>query len=155
MFSRFISRFVGAVVAATPLVLILVLGSTGDAQAQTASLYERVGGYDAINAVVDDFAAKLFSDPIVGVRFKGMSTDSRDGFRQKNKNLLCRATGGECQIISRPAAVAHGGLNITEEEWDIVFNHLVETLENFEVPAQEKSELLAIAESLKGDIVGR
>ena len=34
--------------------------------AQEKSLYERLGGYDAISAVVDDFAGKLFDDPVVG-----------------------------------------------------------------------------------------
>ena len=45
------------------------------------SLYERLGGYDPISAVVDDFAPKLFNDPVVGKRFFGMSDDSREGFR--------------------------------------------------------------------------
>ncbi len=149
------SRFQRTVVAAAPLALVLALLSTASVQAQSATLYERLGGYEAISAVVDDFAAKLFDDEVVGVRFKGMSTDSRNGFRQKNKNLVCNVTGGPCQIISRPAAVAHGGLNITEDEWNIVFNHLVETLQSFNVPEQEKSELLEIVGTLKSDIVGR
>ena len=85
------------------LTFVLVLPRT--ALAQEKSLYERLGGYDAISAVVDDFAPKLFADPVVGKRFFGMSDDSREGFRQKNKNLVCIATGGPCKIISRPAAV--------------------------------------------------
>ena len=48
--------------------------------AEEKSLYERLGGYDAVSAVVDDFAAKLFTDPVVGARFFGMSDDSREGF---------------------------------------------------------------------------
>ena len=47
------------------------------------SLYDRLGGYDAVSAVVDDFAGKLFVDPVVGKRFFGMSDDSREGFRQR------------------------------------------------------------------------
>ncbi len=149
------SRVQRTVLTASPLALVLVLLSAGGAQAQSATLYERLGGYDAISAVVDDFAMKLFNDQVVGARFKGMSTDSRNGFRQKNKNLVCAATGGGCQIISRPAIVAHTGLNITDDEWNIVFDHLVATLDSFGVPEQEKTELLVIIRSLKGDIVGR
>ena len=74
------------------------------------SLYERLGGYDAVSAVVDEFAGKLFNDPVVGARFFGMSDDSREGFRQKNKNLVCNVTGGPCKIISRSAAKTHDGL---------------------------------------------
>ncbi len=117
------------------------------------SLYERLGGYEAISAVVDDFAGKLFTDPIVGKRFFGMSDDSREGFRQKNKNLVCNVTGGPCKIISRSAAVTHGGLGIKASEFDIVVQHLVDTLVKFKVPEKEKQELLDIIGTLRPDIV--
>jgi hemoglobin len=121
--------------------------------AQEKSLYERLGGYDAVSAVVDDFAAKLFIDPVVGARFFGMSDDSREGFRQKNKNLVCAVTGGPCQIISRSAATTHGGLGIKVSEFDIVAQHLVDTLNQFDVPEKEHGELMAIIGTLRPDIV--
>ena len=117
------------------------------------SLYDRLGGYEAVSAVVDDFAGKLFTDPVVGKRFFGMSDDSREGFRQKNKNLVCAATGGPCKIISRPAATTHGGLGIKASEFNIVAQHLVDTLNKFNVPEQEHNELMAIIASLRPDIV--
>ena len=117
------------------------------------SLYQRLGGYDAISAVVDDFAAKLFVDPVVGKRFFGMSDDSREGFRQKNKNLVCKVTGGPCKVISRSAKVTHGGLGIKASEFNIVAQHLVDTLNKFNVPEKEHKELLAIIGSLRPDIV--
>ena len=134
---------------------ILALGifTTGPSVAQEKILYERLGGYDAISAVVDDFAGKLFIDPIVGARFFGMSEDSREGFRQKNKNLVCNVTGGPCKIISRPAATTHGGLGIKASEFDIVAQHLVDTLNKFNVPEREHNELMAIIATLRPDIV--
>ncbi len=117
------------------------------------SLYDRLGGYDAVSAVVDDFAAKLFNDPVVGARFFGMGDDSREGFRQKNKNLVCAATGGPCKIISRSAATTHTGLGIKASEFAIVAQHLVDTLNKFNVPEKEHNELMAIIASLRPDIV--
>ncbi len=117
------------------------------------SLYERLGGYDAISAVAEDFAWKLFEDPRIAQYFRGMGDDTKQQFIQKNKNLLCNATGGPCKIISRPAKVVHGGLGITEKEFNIVVEHLVQTLDKFKVPPAEKSELLEIIGSLKPDIV--
>ena len=117
------------------------------------SLYERLGGYEAISAVVDDFAPKLFNDPRIAQFFRGMGDDTKQGFMQKNKNLVCNVTGGPCKIISRPAKTIHGGLGITEREFNIVVQHLVDTLDKFKVPATEKSELLEIIGSLKPDIV--
>ena len=133
--------------------LTFVLALPRTALTQEKSLYERLGGYDAISAVVDDFAPKLFADPVVGKRFFGMSNDSREGFRQKNKNLVCKVTGGPCKVISRPAAVTHGGLGIKASEFDIVVNHLVDTLNKFEVPQKEHQELLTIIGTLRPDIV--
>lgn len=133
--------------------LVLILAMPRTALAQEKSLYERLGGYDAVSAVVDDFAAKLFVDPVVGKRFFGMSDDSRQGFRQKNKNLVCKVTGGPCKIISRPAKVTHGGLGIKASEFNIVVGHLVDTLNKFNVPEKEHKELLAIIGTLRPDIV--
>jgi hemoglobin len=117
------------------------------------SLYERLGGYEAISAVVEDFAPKLFEDPRIAHYFRGMGDDTRQQFMQKNKNLVCNVTGGPCKIISRPAKTVHGGLGITEREFNIVVEHLVQTLDKFKVPPAEKSELLEIIGSLKPDIV--
>ncbi len=102
---------------------------------------------------MEDFAGKLLDDPVVGARFFGMSDDSREGFRQKNKNLVCAATGGPCQIISRSAATTHGGLGIKASEFDIVAQHLVDTLDKFNVPEREHNELMAIIGTLRPDIV--
>ncbi len=117
------------------------------------SLYERLGGYGAISAVVNDFAEKLFTDPEVGPFFKGMGTDTRKSFIQKNINLVCNVTGGPCKVISRDAKTVHAGLGITEAEFNVVANHLVDTLDTFKVPAEEKEELLSIIGKLKPDIV--
>ena len=58
------------------------------------SLYDRLGGYDGISAVVDVFLTRVWDDPVVGRFFVGMETDTRDQLRQKNRNLLFFNTGG-------------------------------------------------------------
>lgn len=146
------SRYLPTVLAV--VAIIALSGSPTQAQAtMEKSLYDRLGGYGAISAVVDDFAPKLFDDPIVGKRFFGMSDDSREGFRQKNKNLVCAVTGGPCKVISRPANVAHGGMGIKASEFNIVVQHLVDSLNKFKVPEKEHQELLAIIGTLRPDIV--
>ncbi len=134
---------------------IFALGAftAGTSVAQEKTLYERLGGYDAVSAVVADFDGKLFHDPVVGARFFGMSDDSREGFRQKNQNLICNGTGGPCKVISRSAAKTHDGLGIKASEFDIVAQHLVDTLNKFKVPEKEHEELMAIIGTLRPDIV--
>jgi len=141
--------------AALPLlVLVITATSAPRTYAQSSrSLYERLGGYDAISAVVDDFAESLFTDPKVGKFFVGMSADSRESFKQKNKNLMCNVTGGPCKVISRPAKTAHAGLGITEADFNVVAQHLTDTLNKFKVPSAEQAEVMKIIGSLKPDIV--
>ena len=73
--------------------------------------------------------------------------------RQLVVDQLCAATGGPCVYIGRDMMSAHAGLGITEAEWNISVAHLVAALDKFHVPQAEKDEFLAIAASLKGDIV--
>ena len=61
---------------------------------QTKSLYERLGGYDAIAAVTDDLLARLLNDPQLGVFWKGHSEDSLRRDRQLVVNYMCEAAGG-------------------------------------------------------------
>ena len=117
------------------------------------TLYDRLGGYDAISAVVDVFLQRVWDDPVVGRFFVGMGTDTRNQLRQKNKNFLCFNTGGPCQKINRPLDLTHKGLGITNQEFDIVVNHLAATLKDFKVPDREYEEVMAKVGNLRSYIV--
>jgi len=137
------------------LLLVATTLSSNANAAQDRSLYDRLGGYNGISAVVEMFADGLFADSRINQFFVGMSDDTRKSFKQKNKNLLCNATGGPCQVISRPADQAHHGLGITAGDFEVVAGHLTETLNNFKVPAREQAEVFAIILSLRPKIVDR
>src|SRR5213595_331190 len=117
------------------------------------SLYQRLGGYDAIAAVTDDFIGRLAADKQLARFLVGLGADSQKKLRQHVVDQLCEATGGPCIYIGRSMKTAHTGLGITESDWQSTVNHLVATLDKFKVPEKEKGELLAIASSLKPDIV--
>jgi hemoglobin len=121
--------------------------------AQAPSLYKRLGGYDAIAAVVDDFIPKLATDAQLGKYFVGASKDSQGRIRQLIVDQICAATGGPCIYIGRSMKAVHAGLGITEAEWQVSVKHLVASLDKFKVPAKEKDELLAAVSGLKADIV--
>ena len=137
----------------TSLVLALVISSIGASAQKADSLYKRLGGYDAIAAVTDDFIGRLVTDPSLGKYFTGHSTDSKQRIRQHVVDFLCLATGGPCVYKGRDMKTAHAGLGITGADWDAGVKHLVATLDKFKVPAKEKDDLLAAASGLKKDIV--
>ncbi len=121
--------------------------------AKPKSLYERLGGYDAIAAVTDDFLARLAGDKQLGRFFPGHSTDSLKKIRQHIVDQLCVATGGPCIYTGRDMKTSHAGMGITEADWNQAAALLVQTLDKFKVPAAEKGEVLAAVSALKKDIV--
>ena len=123
--------------------------------ASEKSMYEALGGHDAIAAASDDLLQRLTSDPDVGFYWRGHSTDSMKRDRQLLVDFLCEATGGPVIYRGRDKKTSHTGLNISESEWQIFVSHTTATLEKFQVPQQEKEEFLACAESLKAEIVER
>jgi len=123
------------------------------AQAQEQTLYQRLGGYDAVAAVTDDMIGRLAADPQLGKFLKGLSDDSKKKLRQHFVNFLCNATGGPCLYTGRDMRTSHAGLGITESDWNASVVDLTATLDKFKVPAKEKQEVLAAVSSLKKDIV--
>lgn len=135
------------------LLALSVLATTGSASAQPPSLYTRLGGYDAIAAVTDDFIGRMVQDPAVNRFFVGQGKNTQGRLRQLVVEQVCMATGGPCVYTGRDTRTAHAGLGITETDWQTSVKHLVATLDKFKVGAKEKDELLAIVSSLKKDIV--
>ena len=145
-----------------PLVLFLCLFFSGCAAQSAAqspaagsatTLYKRLGGYDAIAAVTDDFIGRLASDKQLVRFFGGVSADSQKKLRQHVVDQLCEATGGPCIYTGRTMKASHTGLGIAESDWQAAVKHLVAMLDKFKVPEKEKGDLLAVASSLKADIV--
>ncbi len=119
----------------------------------TPSLYERLGGYDGIAAVVDDLLRRLLGDPRLSVYWKGKCRDSLKKDRQLFVDFLGSAFGGPVVYPGRDMKTSHDGLGITENEWNRFIEHVVATLKNLAIAERETIEFLAAARSLKGDVV--
>jgi len=117
------------------------------------SLYARVGGYDALALVVDDFIVRLATDKRFERFFAGFSNDSKQRLRQHILDQFCKAAGGPCVYLGRDMKTTHGGLGITEADWDAAAKHLVAAMDKYKVPQAEKDELMAFVATQKKDIV--
>ena len=133
--------------------LLLTTAGSMSTRAQEKSLYERVGGYNALAAVVDDFVGRLVADKQFEKFFAGHSIDSKKRIRQHILDQFCAATGGPCVYTGRDMKTTHAGLGITEADWDAAAKHLAASLDKFKVPEKEKNEILSFVTSLKKDIV--
>lgn len=140
-----------------PFLLALLLAASfniqSPASAQEKSLYDRLGGYNAVAAVVDDFIGRLVADKRFERFFVGHSKDSQKRIRQHIVDQLCAAAGGPCIYTGRSMRDSHEGLNISEDDWKAAVDHLVASLDKFKVPKREKDDLLGAISKFKNDIV--
>jgi len=118
------------------------------------TLYQRLGGYDAIAKTVDAFLPHLIAElPKLGTMATGLSDASKVRNRQMIVDQICMLTGGPCIFVGRPNDVTHQGLAITQEDWDKSQKALGITLDEMGVKDPDKSELIAVIDTLKGDII--
>ena len=132
------------------VVLSLLLSGT---KAQDKTLYERLGGYDGIAKVVDDFIGRLVADKQFEKFFIGQSTDSKKKIRNHVIEQFCVAAGGPCVYTGRDMKTTHAGLGITEADWNAGANHLIAALDKYKVDEKSKAEVVAFVSTLKKDIV--
>ena len=121
------------------------------------SLYQRLGGVNAIATVIDDFIDRVMNDPRLNANALVDQAHHRvppAGFKYLVTEQLCHAAGGPQRYTGRSMHDSHVHLKITEGEWLAFMDDLSQTLDKFQVPAAERAEIVAIVESTKGDIVG-
>ena len=117
------------------------------------SLYERLGGYDAIAAVVNELLSRLMSDPVLGRFWKNRGEDGINREKQLLIDYLCANAGGAMLYTGRDNKTSHKGMGIGEEDWNVFIGHLAATLDKFNVPPQEREDVLAFIDSTRADIV--
>jgi hemoglobin len=115
-----------------------------------SSLYDRLGGKEAITAVVDDFVATCANDSRINAKFA--KTDI-PRLKTMLVDQVCEAAGGPCTYAGRNMKETHTGMGVTTGEFDALVGDLVATLDRFSVPAAEQQELLSLLGPMKSDIV--
>ncbi len=126
-------------------------GAVAATAAADSSLYNRLGGKDAITAVIDDFVANVAADKRINARFA--KTDIAH-LKQMLVEQVCQASGGPCTYTGKNMRDAHTGMKITEADFNALVEDLTKSLDKFKVAEREKNELLGALGGMKGDIVG-
>ena len=119
--------------------------------AADSSLYTRLGGKEAITAVIDDFVANVAADKRINARFANANIPH---LKQMLVDQVCQASGGPCTYTGKNMREAHQGMKITEADFNALVEDLTKSLDKFKVAEREKNELLGALGGMKGDIVG-
>jgi hemoglobin len=117
------------------------------------TLYERLGGYDAISAVANDLLPRLQADAKLARFWQNRGDDGIEREKQLLIDFLCSNAGGPLLYTGRDMKTSHVGMKISEEDWTAFMGHLHATLDAFQVPEAEYGDVIAFIESTKADMV--
>jgi hemoglobin len=114
------------------------------------SLYERLGGVDAITAVARAFEDRAAKDDRINQKF---ARTNLERLTKEFVDQLCQDTGGPCTYTGLSMRQAHTNMEVTSGEWDAFMEDFVATLNDFNVGQAEQDELLNDLRPMRADIV--
>ena len=114
------------------------------------SIYDSIGGADAVRAAVDDFYDRVLADPDLAPFFDGTDIKRLKGHQ---RSFIAAAIGGPEIFAGRDMASAHAGLGVTDAQFDSVVAHLIDTLTGLGVPQDTIGQIGAALTPLRASIV--
>jgi hemoglobin len=144
-------RIVSIVLAATFITTV----SFAQTNVPTKSLYDRLGGQPAVQAVASGLVDKILADTRVNKWFAhaASSPENTKLYKEKLTAFICQSTGGPCKYTGMDMETAHKGRGVTSEAFNAVAEDLSGLLDQLKVPAKEKGEVMTLIGSLKPSIV--
>jgi len=115
--------------------LILTLaGMQGDIVTDptgTAITFNAIGGYAAVNAVIDEFLANVAMDPRINGFFATTDLVALDALLVEQ---VCDATGGYCTYSGGTMCDVHNGMGVTQNGFNAMVEDLLRALDTLGVP---------------------
>jgi hemoglobin len=122
---------------------------------KSASLFERLGGSSGIRALVEEIVALHMDNPVIKSRFRPY-LEAPDKLAVTKKNLcafLEAGSGGKTEYTGRSMQAAHRGMNISEAEYMATLDDILGGMRKRGMDEQTQKDVLAIAYSLKDEIL--
>ena len=114
------------------------------------SIYDSIGGADAVRTAVDDFYTRVLADPRLAPFFAGTDLNR---LKAHQRAFIAAAIGGPEIFSGRDMTSAHSGLAIADADFDAVVGHLVDTLSGLGVPEETIGQIGSALAPLRSDIV--
>lgn len=117
-----------------------------------SSLFDRLGGSAAVDAAVDIFYAKVLADERINHFFTNVDMETQAA---KQKAFLTMVFGGPNSYNGLDMREGHKHMNLNEGHFTAVVENLAATLKELGVSDEDISEVAAIADSVKDDVLNR
>ncbi len=116
------------------------------------TLYSRLGGQEAIRAVVDDFYDRLLADESLGPLFEDADMET---LRRTQTDFLCEAAGGPETYDAAPVREAHLHVPLTRDHVQRAVELLYESLDEFDVPDEDADRIVQAIAVYETDLLAR
>lgn len=114
-----------------------------------APIYDRIGGHEAIEVVVEDFYVRVLADDQLSGFFTGTNMNRLKG---KQVEFFAAALGGPEPYTGVPMKQVHRGRGITMHHFGLVAGHLADALATAGVPSETVTEILGAIAPLAPEI---
>jgi hemoglobin len=113
------------------------------------TIYDRIGGHEAIEVVVEDFYVRVLADAQLAGFFTGTNMNRLKG---KQVEFFAAALGGREPYTGAPMKQVHQGRGITMHHFSLVAGHLADALAAAGVSPATVTEILGAIAPLASDI---
>jgi hemoglobin len=116
---------------------------------EPTTIYDQIGGREALEAVVDAFYVRVLADPELAGFFTGVNMSRLKG---KQVEFFGAALGGPDPYTGAPMKQVHQGRGITLDHFTLVAGHLSATLTAAGVPDDLVAQIIGAVAPLAPEI---
>jgi hemoglobin len=114
------------------------------------SLYRALGGEDGIERLIGKTVELAHEDPRIAFMFE----DADDGnLIEQLEDQICELSGGPCEYTGLDMEEAHSGMEITEAEFDVFVERVIDAMEETGVPHPARNRLLALLAPMREQVI--
>jgi hemoglobin len=131
---------------------LVALSLSTSTLAADKTLYERLGGKPALEAVVGELWNNVAADARINHFFKHTKPEVFGG---QLVDFLCQGAGGPCQYKGKDMTAAHTGMKLSDGDFNALAENTIKALNKFNVPKKEHDEVMNMLGGMRGAIVGK
>ena len=132
------------------LLILLILLFTACTTTPQQSLYEEIGGQEVFYDIVDNFISEIEFNPVL---FKHFEESNVERFREKLFEHLCALANGNCTYTGDNMVDVHTGMNISESEFNLGADLLINAMTKAGVSHRLQNQLLATIVPLRKEFI--